>query len=226
MSQVFARRGVKPEDLERYKTTLNIQDAIWNPLYDYQLYPAAGALNFAFFQVPKGQGATSAFGGAGAKTILDTNMQAPGQMPAGNKFLAEGIEVEYWPSVLPGRAGVAAAAATMGSNWNDVYSVLRNGALTFTIQNRDYCTDAPLMKFPTTTRLAGIAAYSETTATTFGQFDYAAGVGAAYSITPVLLDSNYAFTVNVTFPALIPTVSTTTGRIGVRLAGRFIRNAQ
>lgn len=229
MSQVFARRGVNSADLERYKTTLPLQDAIWNPLYDYQTYPNAGALNFTFFSVQKGQGTTSAFGGAGAKTILDTNMQAPGQMPAGNKFLVEGIEIEFWPGSTPGlNAAAAPTAAQFARNWDDVYTVLRNGALVFNIQNRDYVTDAPLMKFPTTTRLTGVAAYSETAnaTATFGQIEYAAGVGAAYSITPVLLDSNFAFSVVVSFPALIPLPSAVDGRIGCRLAGRLIRNAQ
>ncbi len=227
MSGFTGRRGVSQAELQQYQSSIpNMKDAIFAPLYDYQTYPAAGALSFNFFSVPQGQGVTSAPGGAGVKTFLDTNMQVPNTLPLGNTFLVIGIEVEYWPTLTPGRAGVAAAAATMGSNWNDVYSVLRNGALTFQVQNRNYVQDGPLMKFPTSTRLSGVAAYSETTATTFGQFDYASSCGASYDITPVRLNATQAFTIVVNFPALIPTVSTNTGRIGVRLVGKLIRDAQ
>jgi hypothetical protein len=225
------RTGLRREDLTRYQSSTSQLDTIFSPLYDYQIYPAAGLLQFNFFALPVGQGVTSAFGGAGGvKTLADTNMQVAGQLPAGNRFLALGIEVEFWPGSVPGTVGAAAIATAVqaGANWNDVNRVLNNGFLTFTVQNRNFAQDAPLIKFPTQTRLAGQAAVSQTTnaAASFLQVDYAQGCGAGYNIVPVLLSPTQAFNVQINFPALVPTVSTVAGRIGVRLVGKLVRNVQ
>ncbi len=98
----------------------------------------------------------------------------------------------------------------------------------FRVQDRDYVQDGPLMKFPTQTRLAGFAALNETTATTASnaQVGYAAACGAGYNMVPLRLYSNQAFQVTVTFPALIPLPSTVDGRLGARLVGDMVRNAQ
>lgn len=223
---IKGRTGVKAGQIQQFRSSLPQADSIFSPLYDYQTYPALGQLQFTFFSVPQGQGTTSAPSGTGAKTLLDTNLTSAGMLPLGNRFLCLGIEVEFLPGPLPAATGVAAAAATIGQQWNDVYSVLRNGALTLTIQNRVFAQDAPLMKFPTQTRLAGVATHSETTATTYGGVGYASGCGAAYDIIPVYIESTQGFNVGIQFPALIPTVSTVAGRLGVRLVGKLVRNAQ
>ncbi len=228
MSTWQGRRGVSRKDISQYKSALPQADSIFNPLYDYQTYPLAGQQTFTFFSVPQGQGTTSAFGGAGPKTVLDTNLQTGGALPLGNRFLVYGIEVEFFPGNVPGfNAAATMTAAQFARNWDDVYSVLRNGALTFNIQNRYFAQDAPLMKFPTQTRLAGVASYSETAAgATSGQIEYAAGCGASYSIIPVYIESTQAFNCVVNFPALIALPSGADGRIGVRLVGKMVRNAQ
>jgi hypothetical protein len=223
------RQGLDQADLAKYRSYVpDVNDVIWQPLYDYQLYPAAGALNFNFFATPQGQGATSAFGAAaGVKTIQDTNMQLAGQLGAGNQFLVMGIEVELWTSNLPGLfAAIAPTAAQQARNWDDVYSILRNGVLTLNIQNRIYAQDAPLMKFPTQTGLDGVAESSGTVAAVYVQTEYAVGNGLAYNIVPVLIKENQAFGVNINFAAAIASVSTSDLRIGVRLNGKMIRNAQ
>lgn len=223
------RAGLDQADLVKYRSYVpDTNDVIWQPLYDYQLYPTAGALNFQFFSAQRGAGATSAFGAAaGVKTALDTNMQLSGQLGAGNQFLVVGIEVELWTSALPGFfAAVAPTAAQQARNWDDVYTVLRNGYLDFQIQNRPYAQDTPLMKFPPQTCLEGVAESSGTVAAVYAQTEYASGGGLAYNIVPVLIKENQAFSVNISFPAAIATPSGTDNRIGVRLNGKMIRNAQ
>src|SRR5262245_7977055 len=102
MNGFNGRSGLSSEDLARYRSYVpGVDDVIWQPLYDYQTYPTAGALAFNFFAVQQGAGTTSAFGGAGTKTALDTNMQLSGQLGAGNQFLCLGIEVEFWAGSSP-----------------------------------------------------------------------------------------------------------------------------
>ncbi len=229
---ISGRKGVTAAQIAQYRSTVpNVADSIFSPLYDYQTYPTAGGLIFTFFALPQGQGVTSALNATGVKTIADTNMQSAGVLPRGNRMLVKGIEVEFWPGSTPGLQGTAAiTAAQMARNWDDVYNVLRNGSLTMNVQNRVYAQDAPLMKFPTQTRLTGVAAFSQSDSTAstvaFGQIEYATACGAGYNIVPVYLESTQFFNVTINFPALVPTPSTVDARIGVRLVGNLVRDAQ
>jgi hypothetical protein len=232
MNGVQGRRGVTPEQLAQHRTTVaGVADAVWSPLYDYQAYATAGFLQASFFAVPQGQGTTSSPGATGPKTIADTNMQVAGQLPRGNRFLCVGIEVEFFPGSNPGLSLTAAPTeAQTARNWDDVYAVMKAGSLTLNIQQRVYAQDAPLMKFPTQTRLTGVAANTSnnTTTTTVGyqQIEYATTAGAGYSIIPVYIESTQFFNVVIAFPALVPTPSAVDARIGVRLLGNLIRDAQ
>jgi hypothetical protein len=225
------RTGVSMSDLAKYDSSKDQLDSIFSPLYDYQTYATAGALNFNFFALPQGQGATSSLNAAGVKTIADTNMQIAGSLPAGNRFLVIGIEVEFFPGSTPGlRLAAVPTDAQFSRNWDDCYNVLRSGSLTLTVQNRTFAQDAPLLKFPTQTRLAGVASYNQNDSNAntvgFGQIEYASAAGAAYDITPVLLKPTQAFSVVIAFPAVVATPSTVDARIGVRLVGKLIRNVQ
>jgi hypothetical protein len=232
MNGIQGRKGVTPEMVAAYKTTVaGVADAIWSPLFDYQTYPLAGSLGLNFFSVPQGQGTTSAPNATGVKTLADTNMQVAAQLPRGNRFLCVGIEVEFWPAADPGLALTAVpTAAQTGRNSGDVYRVLKSGSLTLTIQQRVYAQDAPLMKFPTQTRLAmaatNAAVNTNATVVNYQQIEYASGSGAGYSIIPVYIESTQYFTVTLNWPALVPTQSTADARIGVRLLGNLIRDAQ
>lgn len=226
---ITGRRALNLAELNKYNSALSQQDSIFQPLYDYQTYPNAGQVLFTFFSTPQGQGTTSAFGGSGPRTALDTNLLTASQLPQGNEFVAQGIEVEYFPSQMPAFSAAAAIAAdTAGAFLRDTYTVLRSGVLTLRVQDRNYVQDGPLLKFPTQTRLAGFAAINETAnaAATNAQVNYAAGCGASYNIVPLRIYSNQAFVVTVQFPALLPLSGANTGRIGVRLVGDMIRNAQ
>lgn len=229
MAGYSGRTGLEPADLAKYRSYVpGVDDVIWQPLYDYQTYPLAGQLAFNFFTAQKGTGTTSAFGGAGPRTVLDTNMQLSGQLGAGNQFLTLGVGIEFFPGSLVGLTTAASPTAPETAQQpDDVYSVLRNGVLQFSVQNRPYIEDAPLMKFPTQTYLTGWGAVSNgANATATTQHAYASACGASYNVVPVLLSQNQAFQMVATFPALIALPSGVDGRFGCRLEGKLIRNAQ
>jgi len=204
-----------------------MQDAIYAPLYDSATYAAAGQTQLNFFALPIGQGTTTAPGATGTKTEADTNLTNAGLLPKGNRFYCTGLEFTLWPGSNPGRGAVA--DATAGFNWNDVNAVAKSGVVRFRIQNRDYTLDSPLGNFPSVTRLAGVAAMSTnltTGAATFSEIDYASFAGMPYNIVPVYIESNQAFSVQVTWPAVVALPSAAAGRLFCRLRGRLIRDAQ
>lgn len=190
-------------------------EVIWQPLYDYQVYPALGQLNFVFFQNTIG---------LGGLTLANTNMEAAGQMPKPKEFLCTGIQVYF----RPGNA-VSVSQAVVGteqSNWLDVNAVMTGlGFLTFFIGSKDYLRDAPLAKFTQQFRLDGVTAIAGAgTVATTDFVDYAVHCGRYYSITPVKLPSNQNFNVSINFNALVPTV--VAGRLGVILDGFQYRLSQ
>jgi hypothetical protein len=204
------------------------QDEIYAPLYDSVVYPAAGSNQLTFFALPIGQGATSAPGGAGAKTENDTNLTNAGLLPLGNRFYCTGVEIHFFPGVNPG-TGPTADALFIGQFWNDVYAVAKSGWLRFRIQNRDYVLDGPLINFPPVTRLAGVASATSTLtagAATLDQIQYAAFAGMPYNLIGVFIESNQSFVVTANWIAPVALPSTVAARMFLRLRGRLIRDAQ
>jgi hypothetical protein len=228
---MLGRPILTPEMLEAHKAYVAGQnDAIWNPLYDYQAYPAAGQTELVFFAVQQGQGTTSAAGASGAKTEADTNMTNASLLPTNNEFYCTGVEVMFIPGVQPG-VGSIALADFADSYANDVYSIGKSGVLTFRIQDRDYIQDSPLNLFPETTRLAlatdfGFVFDADLATGIVERVSYANFSGEPYTITPVYIESNQAFRVKLNWPVAVATPSATIGRIGVRLNGYLIRAAQ
>ena len=190
-------------------------EVIWQPLYDYQVYPTTGQAQFVFFQNTIG---------LGGLTLANTNMEAAGQMPKPKEFLCTGIQVYYRPgnavSISQGAAG------TPQRNWIDVNQVMQGlGWLVFFIGSKDYLRDSPLAKFTQQFRLDGAAAITGAgTVATTDFVDYAVHCGRYYSITPVKLPSNQNFNVSINFNALVTT--TVAGRIGVILDGFQYRLSQ
>src|SRR5262245_43971825 len=78
---------------------LDKMEAITQPLYSYQSYPAAGAATLVFFQNPA----------SGTVTREDTNMELAGQLPAPQKFLIQGVGVDYLPGTTASRFGAQSA---------------------------------------------------------------------------------------------------------------------
>jgi hypothetical protein len=189
-------------------------EVIWQPKYDYQVYPALGATQFTFFQTPVGQGGT---------TLADTNMQAAGQMPRPQEFLVTGLQVLF----VPGNAVAREVVATeVQDNWNDVQNVMFGEAwLDFFIGSKSYLDDGPLAKFSQQFRLTGNSNITGTPAAAAIQFvDYAVHCGRYYSITPVKLPANQNFNVTLNFPVAIP--ASVAGTVGVILDGFLYRLSQ
>lgn len=198
-------------------------EAVWQPQYDYQLYPAAGQTQLLFFQVPQGQG---------GKLLNDTNMNLPGQFPSPTAFLCTALMVFFAPSnTILGAAGTqaaaakTAAAATVATNLNDTQIVANTGYLQVTIGSKVYLVDSPLGKFPPNFGIGGLQAAAGTYAAgTQIISDYARAIGRYYEITPLLIPMNQNFVVGAYWPAAA--AISTGGRIGVILDGFYYRQSQ
>lgn len=210
--------------LERYNVqNLDNLEGIWNPLYHFQAYAAAGQSSLTFFQTPQGQGGL---------TYDDTNMQSAGQMPAGQNFLCVGIEVVFYPGTAPAVNGVPGGAGHLAAlkSINDVWSVMKTGRLRFYVGSKDYLIDGPIGVFPAQHGIEGVAAANGSTAAdTLNTLVNAAAIrGPAYQITPIRLTSNLNFAGYLewgtsTVGALPSGVA---GRIGMRLLGFQYRKSQ
>jgi len=172
------------------------QEVIFAPRYDYQTYLAAGQSSLTFFQNPIGQN---------GRTILDTNMESAGQLPAPQSFVITSIALEIYPSAAP--------SADAGTNIDDVYNIAKGGALSLRVGSKNYVEQAVLGNFPSTHRLGG-----------FTDADYAAMTGQIYQITPITLPESQNFSVKLSWDA--PVAITADARIGVQLRGFLYRNAQ
>jgi len=204
--------------LEQYNVNVEGQpEVIYQPLYDFQVYPTAGFTELVFFQVPEGQA---------GKTFDDTNMSITAALPVPINMAITDVQVWFFPDGTPGSSGLFSLA---GTNWNDVEAVLVGGNLQLEIGSKEYLVDAPLMKFPPQGRLAGAAALADSTtagAAQASQIDYATGAGRIYDIVPLRLISQQNFTIRLRFGTAIATPSGNDGRIGVALGGFRYRLAQ
>lgn len=225
-------RRITKQNLQQHRVTVpGVTDEIYAPLYDFATYAAAGQTTLTFFAIPQGQGTTTAPGAVGTKTEADTNLTNAAILPRDNSFYCTGIEVVLFPGSAStfGPGGGALADAVAGRFWNDVYAIGKSGWLKFRVGGRDYIVDGPLMNFPTTQGLGGVAAVATnmtTGATTLAEIEYARFVGQAYTMVPVWILPNQNFSVTMNWPAVVATPSTVAARIGVRLRGRFTRSAQ
>ena len=207
-----------PNDLTKYRVNRPGQlEVLRQSLYDFQVYAAAGQLQLSFFQVPVGQA---------GKTEADTNMSLAGQLPAGQQFLTQSIEIYFFPgTILP---GIGPIADVVDGFVNDVWAVYKGGWLKFDVGSKTYLQEAPLMRFPPKTRLdgwTGEATSLTAGAATLTRTSYAVAVGRPYPIDPyILLESTQNFKVDLKWPALVPV--TNAGRVGVVLDGLLIRNSQ
>lgn len=205
-------------DLGKYRVNRPGQLEVFRQsLYDFQVYAQAGQTQLNFFQVPVGQS---------AKTRADTNMTLAGQLPSGQQFLAQSIEVYFFPgTIVP---GVGPVANLIDGFVNDVWAVAKGGELEFQVGSKLYLIEAPLMRFPPKTRLDGWASENGNTtagAALYTRTSYATVAGRPYPIDPyILLESTQNFAVQLNWPTAVAV--TNAGRIGVVLDGLLIRNSQ
>lgn len=227
---MLGRPIVSAEELQAHRVTVgNMPDVIWAPLYDFLQYATAGQLQLSFFAVPVGQGTTTAPGATGTKTLADTNLTTAGQLTKGNEFFMVAQEILFYPGVNP---GTNQSSTVVGNFINDLYAVSKAGVLTLKIgSDRNYIQDGPLGMFPACTGLSAVSALAGAVtgiATTINldEVTYARMAGETYTITPLYIESNQGFQETVNFPAVVALPSGAAGRIGSRLRGYLIRQAQ
>ena len=230
-------------DLQRYSVNrAGSAEVLRQSLYDYQVMPAAGANVFTFFANPVGQGQSAQSGAAAGvpKTLADTFMTLPSQLPAPLAFLCESIEVHFEPGSVS-TAGLFvqnvigvwnATANAVNSNigaLNDENAFRQNGYLRFTIGSKDYLIEGGGMgRFPSKTRFEVDAAFSTNGAAT-SQYAVTSGKrgGRPYFLdAPLALTSGQNFTVSLNFPTAVALPSTFNAKIGIVLDGYLYRNSQ
>lgn len=201
-------------DLDKYGVQVrNVKDVTWNPLYDYQTYPAAGGTTFTFFQVPIGQS---------SKTLADTNMRLAGQLSAGEAFLITGVQVELYLAA----ASLATDDATV-EYAEEFYSVMTADAyLQLNVLNKDFVQQGPLIKFLPDQHFEMNSAIStaDTTTPATHSSSIMQVIGKTYEIIPIALSANQSFDVSINFSSAVAV--TADAKIGVSLRGYRIRSAQ
>jgi hypothetical protein len=195
-----------------------VMEAITQPLYSYQAYPAAGSANpLTFFQSQP----------VGTITAEDTNMQLAGQLPAPQKFLIQGIGVDF----ISGNAVAKFGAEVANGNLNDFYAVMKRGLLTLTIGSKNYLQMTSLLQLPPRSHINGGAAVADATTAaaalqTMIQFGFSDG--DTFKPRPLLIEASQNFQVSIAYPGgavAIPSADAA-ARIGVILYGTLYRPAQ
>lgn len=207
-------------------------------LYDTNIYATAGSTSINYFALPIGQGVSASPGAAGGtKTIQDTNMTLAGQIPAGQNYLVQTIEVDVtggstatanqFAVVGPIAFAAAASAATVFAAVNDVNAIYRTGALTLTIGSKIYAQEGPLSKFPPQQRMRVQGAVASTSATV-GQtlVSLAVAEGKPYHIDPLRLENGQNFSVVLNWPVVVATPSGFNASVRVTLDGYLFRQSQ
>jgi len=228
-------------DFENYRvTSANFSQSILQPLYDSILYPAAGSQLLQFFQSPQGAGVTTALGAAvgATKTIADTNMQLAGTLSSGLQFLAEGIDIAFFPGSVatastytPATVGffnATASLANIAAQFNDPNIFYQAGVVTFSVLTVPYLTDTPPLKFPPRACFdlsAAIASNAAATSFIGGAVLRAGGYPNELN-PPIALFPATSFNVSITYPAVVAMPSGFNGRAVVTLQGWTFRAGQ
>ena len=215
----------------------NQSEIIRNRLYDWQLYPAAGASQLSFFSLPAGQGVTTALGATvgQSKSFWDTNMSGSGLLPSGQAYLIQSLEVAYMPGSVatantytPANLAqwAAVSAAALSLQLNDVNTFYQSGLLELSINGKNYLRETPLTAFPPKTGLdisASNASNSATTAQVSALLAKAAG--RPYYLQPeITLKPAVSFTLTLSWPAPVAVPSGFNARVGVIFDGCFMRS--
>jgi hypothetical protein len=218
-------------------------ELIWQPLYDWQIYPTAGIALLPFFAVPQGGGFSSQpQAAASPKIAADTNLTQAGILPAPQCFWADGIEVCIDPGAtatanlfqnqVPTFADANNAAAN-GQWYNDYNIIVRSGFLAFSIMEKICYEESPLYRIPQRSyvRNSSVIDVSPETATVGTvAIQEVHSTGLAVRFHPGYgIATTCNFAVRLTWPALVPTTAPGSGfnaRIGVFLNGWLFRAAQ
>lgn len=213
-------------------------ELIWQPIYDWNIYPTAGILNLPFFATAQGQGQSAQpIAAAAVKSPADTNLTQAGTLPAPQSFWCDGIEVQIdagstatanlFANAVP-TFFAAAEAAAISAPLNDWVVIARSGTLAFSIMQKNYYQDGPLYRFPqrAAARIdAGVANTSATTSELGIAMPYSFGKPVRF-IPGWGIKTTTNFGVTLSWPAVRATASGFNARIGVFLNGWLFRAAQ
>jgi len=218
IAQRYAQKLTDP----RYKESLRYA------LYDTLPFQSNVTSKLKFFATPAGQG---------GKTKEDTNLELSGQLPKGQKFSCDCIEVRMRPGSAAGVAYVrqapvlfAAGAPVVPTFFNDLWALGTRGVLRFNIgSGKTYLEDGPLEIFP---QLSGFVHFPEemftlaAAASNEYSADYGRTVGRPYMLTPEIpIEENNNFNVELGWDAgAFALPSGFTAQIQVRLLGVLFRN--
>lgn len=202
------------QELQSYNVNRPDQvEVIRQSLWDTQTYVDNSTTQLQFFQVPKGQS---------SKTIVDTNMEAAGALPAPKSFLIETIELYVFPQSVVGADSTTILAL---QNWQDMYSLMQVGELDLFIGSKTYLQEAPLMKFPPRSGLTGVAFANDSTANTGTRVDYVSMGGPVYELEPqILLVPTQNFSVTLNWASAVNLNANV--KIVCNLGGVLYRNSQ
>jgi len=228
------------DDFTRNRVTNpNQSEIVRQRLYDFQLYPTAGQTLFTFFSLPVGSGITSALGATvgTSKTFADTNMRLGGQLPNGQGYMVESVEVFFMPGAvattntfLPALQGnfEATAADAAFAAWEDVNRFRNAGYLEFNILSKNYLRETPMLAFPCKADFMNDGAVASNGAATGAS--YLGGLrsaGRPYYVEPMIaLQANMNFEITINFPGAVATPSGFNARVGVILDGYMYRASQ
>lgn len=219
VGKVMAPAGDMMADPAAYAVNVaGMMEAITQPLFSYQAYAAGGpTAPLQFFQQAVG----------GTVTVEDTNMQLAAQLPKPQKFLVQGIGVDF----ISGNAVAKFGAEVANGNLNDFYAVMKRGLLTLKIGSKEYFTLTSLLQLPVRAHIGGVAAVSD--ATTAGanlQTMIQAGwaEGDTFRPRPLLIEAGQNFGVTIEWGAASPAIPSADAgaRIGVVLYGTLYRSVQ
>lgn len=196
-----------------------VMEAITQPLFSYQAYPAAGpTAPLVFFQSQP----------SGSISQEDTNMQLAGQLPAPQKFLIHGIGIDF----LSGNNAARFGAESANGNLNDFYAVMKRGLFTLTIGSKNYLQFTTMLFAPPRAHIGGMAAASDQTTPasalqTMVQIGYSEG--DVFKPRPLLLEASQNFQATISYPGgaspAVPSADAA-ARIGVIFYGTLYRPAQ
>ena len=205
--------------------------------YDYQIYATAGTSQISFFSQPVGNGLTTALGATAGttKTLWDTNLQLGNQLPSGQAYMIESIEVIFFPgSVSTANTYTIASpvtynatpAAAVAAQLADVNSFYQSGMLELNILSKNYLRETPLICFPPKANFALDVAFSGSGTAENGAVNGRVS-GRPYYISPeIALQPAVNFEIVLKWPAAVATPSGFNARVGVIMDGYFMRASQ
>ncbi|MHB1798931.1 MAG: hypothetical protein ACYCUI_11595 [Vulcanimicrobiaceae bacterium] len=197
-------------------------ETIDQPLYDTEVYAAAGQQKIQYFVV-------------GNKTLDQSNLQGPGGALPGTLYqLVRGIAKWFIPGAPAVSNQAAGATIAIAPSWTlDELAYTNNGYFEFRVLNKPYIQE-PIRNFPPTTRLSGFSsvslAYTLAAAAAAEQqiaTDYSMNSGMVRMLaTPILLEPQESIQVSDNWPAAVALPSGIAGKVVTAFTGLQYRPVQ